>query len=72
MRSLRRRLTITHTVVALLAVLLITILAGSLIARAYLDLSREQARDLSRGISLRLVALYRLNGGSWEGVQADH
>ncbi len=67
MNSLRRRLTFTHTSVALLAVLLMALLSGGLLVRAYLEIARQQARSTAQRISVVLVPLYQRNQG-WDGA----
>jgi signal transduction histidine kinase len=71
MRSLYRRLTITHTLVALLAVLLVALLAGGLIVRAYRkatnELSIQQARAAATRLRGPLAQLYLANSG-WDGA----
>jgi signal transduction histidine kinase len=71
MRSLYRRLTITHTLVALLAVVLVGLLASGLIVRAYLQISSEQTLGQARVIARRLsgpLAQFYIANRSWEGV----
>lgn len=68
MNSLSRRLTFTHTSVALLAVLLMALLSGGLLARAYLDLSRQQARTIAQRISNAVGMTYQRNRG-WVGIE---
>lgn len=74
MRSLYRRMTITHTLVALLAVLLMAALAGGLILRAYSDASSaqalRQARNLAERLSGPLAQIFISNRG-WEGAAAQ-
>ncbi len=72
MRSLYRRLTMTHTLVALLAVLLVGLLASGLIMRSYVQISSEQnlnqARMLARRMSASLAQYYTTNR-SWRGIE---
>jgi signal transduction histidine kinase len=63
--SLRRRLTVTHTLVAIFAVLLMAILASGLIARAFNDFSIRQARLISQNLAGPLGNYY-VRTGSWE------
>ncbi len=68
MNSLSRRLTFTHTSVALLAVLLMALLSGGLLARAYLDLARQQSRTTAQRISRVVGMTYQRNRG-WVGIE---
>ncbi len=70
MHSLRRRLTLTHTLVALLAVILVALLASQLIVRAYRDLSRQQAQLYSEGVSNYLGQYFVRNRG-WRTAARD-
>ncbi|WP_129632034.1 sensor histidine kinase [Candidatus Oscillochloris fontis] len=74
MRSLYRRLTITHTLVALLAVLLVGLLASGMIVRVYMQISSEQSvsqsRMLARRMSGPLGQYYTTNHG-WIGVETQ-
>jgi len=71
MRSLYRRMTVTHTLVALLAVLLVAALASGLILRAYRQAvnaeSSRQARVLAQRLSGPLAQIYIANR-SWDGA----
>lgn len=67
MKSLRHRLTITHTIVALLAVVLMAVLAGRLIVGAYREQAVQQARITSQRLSTLLATYYTRNGG-WGDV----
>lgn len=71
MHSLYRRLTMTHTLVALLAVLIVGALASGLIVRVYRQLNNEQTLRQSRAIATRLRTplgqLYVANRG-WSGA----
>lgn len=74
MHSLRRRLTLTHTLVALLAVLLVALLASGLIVRVYRGLARQQAEQQAQATSQRLGALlarYYVANRGWRTVEAD-
>ncbi len=68
MRSLSRRLIFTHTSVALFAVLLMALLSGGLLARAYLDLARQQSRTTAQRISNMVGMMYQRNRG-WVGLE---
>jgi two-component system sensor histidine kinase BaeS len=73
MRSLYRRMTVTHTLVALLAVLLVALLAGGLILRAYRDVSAGQAARQSRAVAERLsrpLAQIFITNRGWAGAAA--
>jgi signal transduction histidine kinase len=74
MPSLYRRLTVTHTLVALLAVLLVALLASGLIFRAYRELSAVQSLRQSRAVAERLSRplgqIFIANRG-WEGAAAQ-
>ncbi len=67
MKTLRQRLVLTHTLVALLAVLLVALLASGLILRAYRELIRQQNRNMQSRLSMGLVEYYRQNRG-WAQV----
>ena len=67
MPSLYRRLTITHTIVALLAVLVVAVLAGVLILRAYDQLARQQA-SLAERTATTLLSEFYGRRGSWQGI----
>lgn len=71
MRSLYRRLTITHTLVALLAVLMVALLASGLILRSYRQVvnseANRQARVLAQRLSRPLVQIYVARRG-WSGA----
>jgi signal transduction histidine kinase len=67
MVSLRRRLTVTHTLVALLAVVLVALLASGLIWRAYSQLTLQQATRLRDNLRAALTQFYSARG-SWEGA----
>ncbi len=71
MSSLYRRMTVTHTLVALLAVLLVAGLAGGLILRAYIAASSAQALRQSRTLAQRLsgpLAQTFIANRGWAGV----
>jgi len=67
MKTLRQRLVLTHTLVALLAVLLVALLASGLILRAYRELIRQQNRNIQNRLSMALIDYYRQNRG-WADV----
>ncbi len=71
MRSLYRRMTVTHTLVALLAVLLVAALASGLILRAYRQAvnaeSTRPARELAQRRCGPLAQIYISNRG-WDGA----
>ncbi|EFO81604.1 histidine kinase [Oscillochloris trichoides DG-6] len=74
MRSLYRRLTMTHTLVALLAVLLVGLLASGLIVRAYVQISSEQTLSQSRMLARRMsgpLAQYYTTHHDWRGIEAQ-
>jgi signal transduction histidine kinase len=71
MRSLYRRLTVTHTMVALLAVVLIGLLASSMIWRAYRQITNDQAQRQSRAVAEQLsrpLSVFFIRNRGWEGV----
>ncbi|NJN18721.1 MAG: HAMP domain-containing protein, partial [Oscillochloris sp.] len=71
--SLTRRLTITHALVAVLAVLLMSLLASGLIVRAYRQAARDQAIQQGRVIAERLrgpLAQLYINNRGWPGAAA--
>ncbi|GAB4448258.1 MAG: ATP-binding protein [Chloroflexi bacterium OHK40] len=71
MPSLSRRLTITHTLVALLAVLLVAALAGGLILRAYRQSVEAEALRQARAVATRLsgpLAQAYLSNRGWDAV----
>jgi signal transduction histidine kinase len=67
MKTLRRRLVLTHTLVALLAVLLVALLASGLILRAYRELIRQQNRNIQNRLGMALIDYHRQNRG-WADV----
>jgi signal transduction histidine kinase len=71
MKSLRSRLTLTHTLVAVVAVLLMALLAGGLIARAYRELTVQRALDASRRFAPAIERLYMRSQGDWEAIAAQ-
>jgi signal transduction histidine kinase len=66
MRTLRQRLTLTHTLVALLAVLLMALLAGNFIIRAYRELNAQQTRAAVQRFVPFLARAYASNRGDWD------
>jgi signal transduction histidine kinase len=68
MRTLHQRLTVTHTLVALLAVLLVALLAGLLIAHAYRQLTVQRAQDVGRALAPAISRLYVDTGGDWDVI----
>ncbi len=67
MKSLHQRLTMTHTAVALLAVVLIALLVSGLVLRAYNELARSQSAMVSRALADPLAQYYVRNGG-WDNL----
>jgi signal transduction histidine kinase len=68
MASLRSRLTLTHTLVALLTVVLVVLLASGLIVRAYREFSRQQAIAFSQRLGVALGQFYITNRG-WDNIE---
>jgi signal transduction histidine kinase len=68
MRTLRQRLTLTHTLVALLAVLLMALLAGNLIIRAYRELNAQQTRAAVQRFVPFLARAYTNLRGDWDAL----
>lgn len=69
-RSLHRRLTVTHTLVALLAVILVALLASGLIVQAYRVLAEQQARNVSQRLADQLGPYYA-RSRSWDNIERD-
>lgn len=67
-RSLRQRLTFTHTLIALAAVLIMALLSSALLARAYDQLSQRQALQARASLVGVFARLYLLNNQSWDGI----
>lgn len=67
MKTLRRRLALTHTLVALLAVFLVAVLASGLILRAYRELVRQQNRTIQNRVRTLLLDYHRRQH-SWDNV----
>ncbi|MCG8350281.1 MAG: ATP-binding protein [Chloroflexales bacterium] len=68
MASLRSRLTLTHTLVALLTVVLVVLLASGLIVRAYREFSQQQAVLFSQRLAVALGQFYITNRG-WDNIE---
>src|SRR6185295_14704682 len=72
MKSLRSRLTLTHTLVALIAVAIVAVLATALIRVAFdrqrAQLNIQQYQNAADLLSERLGVLYEQRG-SWAGVE---
>jgi signal transduction histidine kinase len=68
MRTLRQRLTLTHTLVALLAVLLMALLAGNFIIRAYRELNAQQTRAAVQRLVPALSRSYMNLRGDWDAL----
>ncbi len=67
MKTLRRRLALTHALVALLAVFLVALLASGLIVRSYEDMVYQQNRVAREGLRVVLTQYYQRRG-SWDNV----
>lgn len=67
MKTLRQRLTLTHTLVALLAVMIVALLASGLILRAYNQLVQQQTRLARESIRTSLTQYYIRNRG-WANI----
>lgn len=70
MKTLRTRLTLTHTLVALLAVLLMSLLASLLIVRAYAQLERQQALMMGQRAAQMLEPYYHHHRG-WGNIAEE-
>lgn len=68
MTSLRQRLVLTHTLAALLAVVLMAVLASGFFLQAYRQLDAERSHDAARRVSLTLAPLLQRSGNDWERV----
>ncbi len=68
MTSLRQRLVLTHTLAALLAVVLMAVLASGFFLQAYRQLDAERSQDAARRVSVTLAPLLQLAGNDWERV----
>lgn len=67
MQTLRRRLTLTHILVALLAVAIVALLASGLIVRAYDQLVRQESLITREALRTALTQYYLRNRG-WQNV----
>ncbi len=70
MTTLHRRLTLTHALVALLAVVIVALLASILIVQAFWRVEHERSRMLSQRVSDSLAAYYRHNHG-WGTIDQE-
>lgn len=67
MKTLRQRLILTYTLVAILTVLVGAVLASGLLLRSYNQLARQSAWSIQRLAAERLAGYYRQHG-TWRGV----
>ncbi len=70
MKTLRQRLTLTHTIVALIAVLIMALLASFAIMRAYRQLEQHNAQTTARQMS-HFLSLYYVSAGNWDMLAED-
>jgi signal transduction histidine kinase len=70
MKTLRQRLTFTHTIVALLAVLVMALLASLLIIRAYGRVERSYSRTIAERVS-QFLGLYYARHDGWQTIVDD-
>jgi signal transduction histidine kinase len=68
MNSLYQRLTLTHTLVALLAVILVALFAGILIGRSYAALAAQRAQVTAQTVRTVVVPLYENTNGDWDQI----
>src|SRR5689334_3788710 len=67
MKTLRNRLTFTHTIVALIAVVIVASLTVGLVLRLFDNYARLQAQDEAMFVSKRLALFYQQRR-NWNGL----
>lgn len=66
-KTLRQRLTLSHTLVALLAVIVMALLSGQLALQSYREFNRQRAQFVEQGLQV-LLSQYVLHNRGWDGI----
>lgn len=70
MRTLRQRLMLTYTLVAILTVLVGALLSSGLLIRSYTRMARQSAWSMQR-LALNQLTRYYQQHGRWDGVESQ-